>query len=403
MMKFILKYGLFVLLLWRVFGLYGQDQNSIVKLLNTQTTFEVGEKIVLEFEGIKSSTLLYCSNSYGSLMLRSTSFEGKLTFEIPKFMTQKAGILNWQLTGTYSNMKGSLKLISQNEAITIETYLGPNSINVGINDYAMLIAIPTDVYDNLLPDGNTVIVSQQFKTNIDSLQVQTEHYLAYKKIYAAKEEGRMLISGRYGNTVSKEMTLDVLPHIPVDFQIFAERPHQYADANQMTRFSTSVIQDKEGNTVSDGTLVKFLITQNDDGLLQTSGTTINGVASAAMIHPDRESFWTVKAIVDGMAESNLLNLEYRQAVKDFEVEVSDQGRTIIAGPFQSFMQQFIPDGLSVNLEIYRDETLIYSAEGSAKDGYVEFRIRPEIVQEGMYTLKLQSAGIKKTLKTVKIW
>jgi hypothetical protein len=194
-----------------------------------------------------------------------------------------------------------------------------------------------------------------------------------------------------------------MPAIPTDFKISATRPHNYADGNQITTFTTSILKDKQNNVISDGTFVTFFITNSEGNILKTTGTTIDGVATSKMIHPDYADRWNIKAYVDGMAESNNISLNYKQVIEDFDVAFSDQNRTVIVGPLQSFMQQMIPDGLHVKLKIYQNEKLINTITKTSFNGYVNFKLKPAIYNNGTYNFSIETAGISKEFKSKELW
>jgi len=397
------KYGLYLLFAFSIILSNAQKSTENPILLTKKTVYTAGDNITVKFQSDLATVNLYCSSGYGSVMVKPETKDYITTYTLPKFMTEKFGVINWRLTGSLSDIQGEFKINSLEKAETMETYLGPPTINAGDIDYAMLVSIPTDQYDNPLADGTNVKVYQNFKNSIDSFSVSTKDFLGYKNIYATKESGRLLVSTSHDNTISKEFTLDVLPSIPTDFEIFAERPHPFADANQVTTLSTSVITDSQNNTVSDGTLVTFVINTKDNQLLKASGTTINGIAMAKIIHPDRQANWMINAFIQGMAKSSSLTLEYKQAVKGFDVQYSDKGRTIQVGPFEGFMNQLVPDGLSVDLEISKEGKIIYKAQETTREGFAVFHIRPELVQEGNYDMKVSSAGLEKNLNNIRIW
>ena len=76
----------------------------------------------------------------------------------------------------------------------LETYLGPRSITAGNTDYSMLVAIPTDVYDNPLGSETEVLVKHQFEEEITENTINTNHLVAWKNVYAPKKSGRILIT-----------------------------------------------------------------------------------------------------------------------------------------------------------------------------------------------------------------
>ncbi|MDO5981064.1 hypothetical protein [Flavivirga spongiicola] len=377
--------------------------NETFHLLTNETEFEVGSTIVLKFSTSNSSKPnLYLSNSYGSIILKPVLESGVLNYLLPKSFSNKKGVINWKLLSNNTPLSGKFNMHSKQEVATMETYLGPPSIEAGGTDYTMLVVIPTDSYDNPLKDSTQVLVKHQFLANESHDVIYMKNGISYKNIFSELKTGRMLIGSESLSKNSKEYDVNVLPAIPTDFTIAYNRNHEYADGNQITNFSTSIIKDKNNNVVSDGTYVDFFITNTSNHVLKTSGSTINGIATAKMIHPDHQDSWTVKAFIEGMAESNSIALIYKQAVLDFQVIFSEDNRTVTIGPLKSFMNQMIPDGLEVKLHMYQNDTKIKTLNKSSFEGYTSFKLNSDIFPENMYTFKLETAGIEKTYQNIKL-
>ena len=366
------------------------------ELLTTQTEFEAGSEIVLKFSSSEAiKPFLYCSNSYGSTLVTPFFESNTLNYSIPVSISNKIGVVNWKLFHDKTSQSGKFIINPKQEVAKMETYIGPPSIEAGGTDYTMLVVIPTDSLDNPLTENTLVNAKHQFLATEQNDQIFTKNLIAYRNLYSKKESGRMLVSSESSGTNSKEFTINVSPAIPTDFTISAKRPHEYADGNQITTFSTSVIKDKQNNLVSDGTYVTLFITNNNGNILKTSGTTIKGVATAKMIHPDFEDSWDVKAYIDGMAESNTITVNYKQVITDFNVTFSKNNRVITVGPLQSFMKQMIPDGLQVTLQIYKDNSLIKTYTKTSFDGFVNFNLKSAIFKSDSYKLLVKTAGIEK--------
>jgi hypothetical protein len=375
-----------------------------LQLLTIQTEFEAGSTIILKFSASETiNPILYCSNSYGSTLVSPSRIGSILSYSIPKNIRKKTGQVYWKIINDVMSLSGQLNIISKQEVAVIETYIGPPSIEAGGTDYTMLVVIPTDSLDNPLPDKTLVHAKYQFLSNESLDPIKTTNIIAYKNIYSYKKSGRILVSSESLNTNSKEFTVIVFPAIPTDFKISAKRPHSYADGNQVTTFETSIIKDKQDNVVSDGTYVSFYITNDLGNSLKTSGTTINGVATALMIHPDYKTQWSIKAYVDGMAESDIIALNYNQVIKDFGTNFSKNNRAIIVGPLQSFMKQTIPDGLQVKLLVYKENKLIETLTKTSIDGFVNFNLNPNNLKNDTYTIVIKTAGLEKTVKLIQLW
>ena len=393
------------LILLSSFAVVQQNEASEnIKLLTTTTDFEVGTNLVLKFTASESENpLLYCSNSYGSTVISSTVKNNIFEYHIPENITRKIGTVNWTLLTEATSLSGKLNINPKAEVATMETYIGPPSIEAGGDDYTMLVVIPSDSLDNPIPTNTLVNAKFQFLASEESEDIFTNNLIAWRNIHSKKESGRMLVSSESIGINSKEFTINVMPAIPTDFKISATRPHDYADGNQVTTFTTSIIKDKQNNVVSDGTFVSFFIKNKNENILKTTGTTIDGIATSKMIHPDYADSWSIKAYVDGMSESNSISLSYKQVITDFEVNFTENNRLITVGPLQSFMQQMIPDGLHVKLHIYKNNTKIETLTKTSFNGYATFKLKPAIYEDGNYDFSIETAGLNKEIKTKKLW
>jgi hypothetical protein len=375
-----------------------------ISLLSTKTEFIVGNEVILEFK-VKKDTIyqLYCSNSYGSSVVESKALNQKIAFKIPDFLSKKRGILSWKVIHIDETLSGNISIFSQQQPTSIETYLGPPSIDAGELDYTMLVVIPTDSLDNPIRDNSKVEVKHQFLKSERSENILTDKLIGYKNIYSPKKSGRMIISSESFGLNSKEFDVNIMPGIATDFEIFMHRNHEYADGNQITTFFTSIIKDRNNNIVSDGSYIEFYITNKEGGILKTSGTTLNGVAHSKIVHPDFEESWTIKAYFIGIAESNTITVKYKKVIEDYGVSFNEHNRSIKVGPLKSFMGQIIPDGLSVKLTIYKNNTPINELFKESSNGFTSFYLDANIYENGLYKIELESAGITKEFKSFKLW
>lgn len=390
-----------VLLLSTTIAMQTDDVSSTYKLLSQQNSFTAGDAIELQFSFTDNSEVyLYCSNSYGSVVLNPVVNNSQLSFNVPESISKKSGVLNWQLISDKTELTGQANILPKATIKTIESYLGPPSIEAGGTDFTMLVVIPTDDLDNPLIDSTKVAIKHQFLSNQNASDVFTKHGFSYKNIYSETKSGRILISSESLDLNSKEYDVNVMPALPTNFKIEADRFHNYADGNQIATFKTSVIKDRYDNTISDGTFVTFFITNKAGYKAKTSGLTINGIATAKMIHPDHEDQWIIKAYVEGMANSEAITLDYKQAVSDFDVTFSDDKRTINVGPLKSFMNQRIPDGLQVKLLIYKNGQLEEALIESSFNGDAKFNLNTDRFPKAKYSLEIKVAGMTKTFSDV---
>ncbi|WP_370397977.1 hypothetical protein [Tenacibaculum dicentrarchi] len=375
-----------------------------ITLLSKEKQFIAGDTIHLKFNTNSTKKhQMYCTNSYGSTLLNSEVINNKMFFKIPTYISNKTGVLNWKILNNKDNISGKFKIIPKPKPVSLETYLGPPSIEAGGTDYTMLVVIPTDDLDNPLKKGTTVKVKHQFLKSERKTKVLTNNLIAFKNINSPLKSGRMIITSESLNLNSKEYDVNIMPAIGTDFKIFFKRNHKYADGNQITTFYTSIIKDKNRNVISDGSFVDFFITNKKGNMLKTSGTTINGIAYAKMIHPEFEDNWKVKAYINGISESDILKINYKKIIDKFDVNFSDNNRTVKVGPLKSFMNQMIPDGLKVKLAIYKDDKFLNNIIKKSNDGFVYFKLNSNIYKNGDYTIKITTAAVTKTFEAKKLW
>lgn len=352
----------------------------------------------------KSTPNLYLSNSYGSTLVKALRVQKYLFYEIPKNMASKRGLVTWQLLLNRKVIQqGNIQLVSKAKVAKIESYVGPPSIQAGNTDYAMDVLIPTDYLDNPIMDFQKVILKKQFLSNENNTLLTIKNLIAYDLIYATQKSGRFLLSSSCLGFQSKEQTLDVWPSLPQNFTLIASRNHDYADGNQITKIETSLLKDAYGNLVCDGTYVNFLIETKSGSILNAAGTTINGIAQTKLLHPDHQEVWTIKAFVEGMSESEPLTLNYKQTIKSFYVAFSEGNRKLKVGPFSSFMQQRIPDGLHVYLTITDSKNNTKTLAETSKGGFVNFQLNKVTFPKDSYTFTITTAEISKTFKNKKLW
>jgi len=380
------------------------NKNNDLILISLEKQFVAGSQITLEFEGKRTNKYqIYFSNSYGSTLVESKLKSNRFSFEIPNYLSNKTGVLNWRIIGTKQRTSGQINIVPREKPYSLETYIGPPSIEAGGSDYTMLIVIPSDDLDNPLKQNTKVSIQQQFLKSEINNPIFTKNLIGFKYIYSPLKTGRILLSTETLGLNSKEYDVNIMPAIATNFTIYSKRNHEYADGNQITSFSTSVIKDKNKNIISDGNYVYFFIKNKTGNILKTSGTTISGVATAKIIHPDYDDEWEVKAYIIGMAESNTLGIKYKKVVENFEVVFTENNRKIKIGPVKSFMNQIIPDGLQKKISIYKNKKLLNEIIKSSIDGEVFFELNSSIYKNGDYDLEVSTAKISKMFQSIKLW
>jgi hypothetical protein len=378
-----------------------QEKELYVELLTIAKEFVTGTKITLKFK-IHNNQIptLFIHHSYGSTLVKASKVNDEIEFVLPSSFSKKTGVVNWKLI--FKNeiyLKSNFKIIANTLSKTVlESYLGPTRIQAGNSDFSMLVVIPTDKFDNPHANNTPVKINNQFLNTINAKEEKTNHLIAWQHIYSRTKTGILLVSASCNGTNSKEFTSKIYASNPTNFLIDIKRNHEYADGNQLAEIVTSTILDEFENSVADGTLVDFIISNNEGSNLKVSASTLRGIASAKIIHPEKPDSWNVKGMVSGLATSNNLELEFKPAISNFNVSFSKENGAVLVGPLKSFMNQLIPDGALVGLHIYNNDILIETKSKTSNNGQVIFYLDSEFYKKESYSFKIEALGILKNIE-----
>lgn len=374
------------------------------ELISNTKTFIAGNRIELEFHpnSENEKPQLFIIHSYGKTVLDATVEKGNYIFKIPENYCNKTGEVSWFLINeNETRNSGTFEILPNDETKTvIENYLGPRTILAGGKEFTMMVTVPTDSLDNPKKENTNVILKYQFLQNVTNLNLKTKDFIAWYDIYSPTKSGKMLVSSECNKVATKEIETEIYPNIASNFTINYTRNHEFADGNQITNFKTSIIKDQYGNVVSDGTLVSFIIKTKNNLMLKTFGTTLNGIASAQILHPDHQEMYSVKGFVTGIAESNSITINYKSIISKFDFSFSNKNRTLTVGPIKSFMNQLIPDGIKVLVTVFHQDKLVTTLREDTSKGIATFELSEDFYKEKNYRFEITTLGITKQTETL---
>ncbi len=368
--------------------------------LLTKSSFVAGEYIVLTFDGEPTDQLcLLLNNAWGATVLKAKK-EEPLQFGLPDVFSLKSGVLEWKLLANSQMLAtGQLEIQpGKGNKRMMETYLGPPSIFANGLDQSMIVALPQDSFGNPFDEGTPIQIRKQLQGNLQNKTLVIKHGIAYDYITADHQTGQYFISSQLGTQVSKEMVVNVMPSTPIDFEIEASREHNYADGNQLVTLSTSTVTDEHGNTVADGTLVSFHIETSEQPPIKTYGQTLNGIAKATILHPEKRDTWYITAYVLGSAESNMLELEFQSIISDLEIHFDPDKNELVIGPLKSYLGQLVPDGVAIEVAVLNDSgEILLVKQITSYEGMGKF-LMPKTLDLKTYHFRVTAMGIIKEIK-----
>jgi hypothetical protein len=370
--------------------------NPSAKVLLPSDPIIAGYPLVLDVETNAIHPQLLLEGSYGTTVLLVDIESTSTSVTIPEIYTKHAGMLQYIVVENKTILdQGSFYIHPDTSQLaTIENYVGPRSIMANERDYSMLVSIPTDHLDNMLPDGTTVNINTHFKETTTPQIHKLKNNIAWQRIPAPLQSGRITIAGTLQQVSSKELVIDVFPDIATDFTITTDRIHPYADGNEVMTLKSSQIKDAHGNVISDGTLVTFYIKDSLGKYWETTGSTIQGYAFAKALHPQIPSLWTIKAGIEGIAQSNPIEVTFNSFLKEIPITSSKNGKDIVVGPITSYLGQIIQDGIEVQLST---SPIQYTSTKLSENGMVYFTIPQEAFTDTSGQITIETLGISKTI------
>lgn len=283
--------------------------------------------------------------------------------------TSDTGITSYSLlVGREIKDHSSLLIKAADIVDPIKVFTGPNSIWVNDIQESMVVALPKDVYGNAAREGDSISIRSRHPDGNEQVEeVKIKNQLAFRKLSSKNKAGKIFAGLESIEAGSKEQRLDAIGLWPTVIKIQVDNYLPYADSRQFYKLSTEVMEDVNGDIVTDGTLINF-IAKNGNEISTYKAYSIDGKAHVYMRNPSIASVWKVQAsIASDVVKSEEIELEFASNVKEIVYELEADRLTV--GPIKSYIGQYVPDGTKVLLNIGRD-TLVKEIE----DGFVQFPI-----------------------------
>ena len=367
-----------------------QGTFRIEKIVDTIASAEPRVVRFATYDSVQEAHLqLILSGTYGTITLSPETTSWDYYFSIPAVFNRNAGKVSYTFLQDHKTIQeGSYLILADTTKLgTLETHLGPRSIVANERDYTMLVSIPTDTLDNILPDGTLVQLKNQFKNTTTASSHPLSSGIAWKRVAAPLQSGRMSTASILNEVSSRELVADIFPDVAQDFSIRASSNHNYADGNEIITFQTSQITDTNGNIMTDGTLVTFSIKDGLGSYWQVKASTVNGYAFAKALHPQSPSTWIISAAITGIAQSEEIRQSFAPIIDTIPVTIKED-RTIIVGPLTSYLGQLVQEGIDVSLSV---GGIIYNER--TKSGKATFVLKQENHPKGAYTVHIKTLGI----------
>ncbi|MBE7170606.1 MAG: hypothetical protein INR73_08445 [Williamsia sp.] len=243
----------------------------------------------------------------------------------------------------------------------MDSYLGSKSVIANGEDWAMITAIPTDSFGNLIPENTEVdFLLLRPDKRVEHYTMPTRAGVVYRKITAGTVAGKTFVGASVQGVNSKEKELQEVAGFPEPFTIAAESKSIYADSRQTFKVKTSVLKDRYNNIVPEGTAVFFDCRDANGTRRQLSAYTLRGVAELFMQNPASAGTMTIEGSTFGGGASNQLQIYFTSAFQDIPLVYDSAAKRLFVGYLRGKLNQLVPNGTEVQLQI--DSSLNTKAE-----------------------------------------
>ncbi len=246
----------------------------------------------------------------------------------------------------------------------MDAYLGPRTVIADGAHFVMIVTVPTDRFGNPVQPGTVVDYTvTRADLAVEESEAPTEHLLSWFEVFSNTVAGRTRIGAQVvrdtgiplpdttsseqddgGPITASERTFLEVAGIPVAHSLELLDAVPVADGQALIRARTSVLEDRFGNVLPDGTVVT-LDADGVGGIRRLNSQTNGGQAEFTYEVPDRPGTVTLKATASGVSGAPL-TLRFEQAVDSFNAWIDPQLETVQVhiGPVRSIRDSYVPEG-----------------------------------------------------------
>ena len=277
----------------------------------------------------------------------------------------------------------------------MESFNGPKSLFANDANGSMNVSIPHDKYGNPMMSPSKVKYQTSYNGQIEkSEEKDISHLLSYQINSSKKQEGKYLIGSSVNEGFSQEQELIIGASMPVDFTIKLIDHYPYADSRQLMHLKTSVLKDKWGNVVADGTIVLFNIMEEGEMIGSYQSITIGGIANVYIENPSVAVRWKITAGLYDQLTSNEIEVNFNKNVADFPVEWNNKTNSLIIGPVVGILGQLAPNGTEVKISAIDSELEDFIF---LEDGKVNYKISFDWIERQAKAFEVLIGGHLKTI------
>lgn len=355
---------------------------------------ELKEIVLIESNPVVyPSTYLVWSDDLFSTIIHPSCDDGKCSFLINDRLSRRAGVKELSLVSLGITIdRRQITISPLGIAKHVESYVGPKTVQVDLDEPAMITAVAIDRYGNALADGTEISITERSARGISTeAKILTECIVGHKLINRPQTTEVVYIAAKTTAGFSKEQVVQGVTGLPAAIELSVQELIPYADNRQISSFETSSIKDLQGNTIPDGSMI-YLHVDGIQGVSKYSAFTVDGKAKFSVPNPDRKSSWTLHALTSTGATSNQLEVSYESNLTNIPLQLNTEEQQLIVGPLTGYLGQYIADGTEVRVALRQDERLIEKVH-YVEDGFIQVSVGDYLFSKGILSIAVSSCGI----------
>jgi hypothetical protein len=278
---------------------------------------------------------------------------------LPETFTRHAG--NYKM-GIFHNDKvmflDSFNIVPQTSQ-DLYILTGPRSIYADGRDASMIVTIPEDKYGNVVQEGTPIYYESLSKSNKENMSiVPIMDQVSYDIILSDTKASTHYVGVTDLKNSSLEQRIDFVPLWPAAITISNDDYYPYANNKNFVDIKTNELFDSHQNQISEGTYIRYVLTDNYGKKSIYNSLVIDGVARVSIKNPNYPKTLSVYAESSNGIRSNKITLRFKPDITSIPYAKTDT--TIVAGPLVSQLGQLISEGteviLSVGNNVYKEES-----------------------------------------------